>query len=181
MTLDLRPMLRGETNRIAISYDLTPEPMPGVAFGNAEIRGEVVDSAGYIRLTLSASVTYRAECARCLAPVEGQFAMDFERTVADRKTLSAEAIEEDDGEYALMEDGRLSVDDQILEEMVLRFPTKILCSETCEGLCPKCGKPRREGACGCATKEMDPRLAVLKEYSFPDAEQDDDDAEKGDG
>ena len=50
-------MLRGETNRIAISYDLTPEPMPGVALGNAEIRGEVVDSAGYIRLTLSASVT----------------------------------------------------------------------------------------------------------------------------
>ena len=27
--------------------------------------------------------------------------------------------------------------------------------------CPKCGKPRREGDCGCPTKEIDPRLAIL--------------------
>ena len=29
-------------------------------------------------------------------------------------------------------------------------------------VCPKCGKPRREGDCGCPTKEIDPRLAPLQ-------------------
>ena len=30
--------------------------------------------------------------------------------------------------------------------------------------CPKCGKPKREGDCGCSAKEIDPRLAVLKNF-----------------
>ena len=100
----------------------------------------------------------------------GRFKIDFERTVSDEKTLSREAIEENDGEYAIMEDGRLNIDDELLEELLLMFPTKLLCSEDCEGLCPKCGKPKRDGDCSCSTKEIDPRLAVLKNF-FADEEK----------
>jgi uncharacterized protein len=39
---------------------------------------------------------------------------------------------------------------------------RILCDEDCPGLCPKCGKPKREGECGCPTREIDPRLAILQ-------------------
>ena len=62
----------------------------------------------------------------------------------------------------LDENGQLNVDDEILEIMTLLFPKKFLCSEDCPGLCPTCGKPKREGNCGCPDKEIDPRLAVLK-------------------
>ena len=163
MTLDLRPLLRGETDCINIDYTLVPEKIQGVDFKDAVIKGCVTDSAGYIRLVISAEVEYSSECARCLEPVSGTFKMDFERTVSDEKTLSKEAIEENDGEYAIMVDGRLNIDDELLEELLLMFPQKLLCSEDCEGLCPKCGRPKREG-CGCDTREVDPRLAVLKNF-----------------
>ena len=163
MTLDLRPLLRGETDCIDIDYTLVPEKIQGVEFKDAVIKGSVTDSAGYIRLVISAEVEYSSECARCLEPVSGTFKMDFERTVSDEKTLSKEAIEENDGEYAIMVDGRLNIDDELLEELLLMFPQKLLCSEDCEGLCPKCGRPKREG-CECDTREVDPRLAVLKNF-----------------
>ena len=66
-------------------------------------------------------------------------------------------------EYAVIEDGKLDLDEAIREELLLSFPMRILCQEDCPGLCPKCGKPKRLGDCGCPTWEPDPRLAVLKQ------------------
>ena len=40
-----------------------------------------------------------------------------------------------------------------------------------KGICPKCGKPRREGDCGCSDKEIDPRLAVLMHYFDKDEDE----------
>ena len=161
MVLDIRPILRGETKRIAIDYSLTPHGITGVNFGEAEVKGEVKDTGGCIELSLSATVGYEGECARCLEPVKGVFEMDFTRTVAEESSLSEEALEEEDGIYALMKDGRIDVDDELLEELLLSFPTKLLCSEDCQGLCQKCGKPKALG-CGCEEKEIDPRWAALK-------------------
>ena len=62
----------------------------------------------------------------------------------------------------LNENGELNVDEEVAETFVLAFPKKLLCSEDCEGLCPKCGKRKKDGDCGCVMKEIDPRLAVLK-------------------
>jgi uncharacterized protein len=50
---------------------------------------------------------------------------------------------------------------------------RLLCEEDCPGLCPKCGKPKREGPCGCPTKEIDPRLAVLAKFFEDDSEEND--------
>ena len=165
MILDIRPILRGETDCIDIDYTLVPQEIAGVEFGNATVKGKVATSGGCITLSLSAELEYKGECARCLDPVSGVFNMDFERTVADEKTLSEEALEEEDGVYAVMKDGRLDVDDELLEELLLSFPMRLLCSEDCEGLCPKCGKAKRLG-CSCSEKEIDPRWAALKSISF---------------
>ena len=162
MVLDIRPILRGETKRIDIDYSLTPYGITGVSFGEAKVVGDVTDTGGCIELSLSASVSYTGECARCLEPVEGVFEMEFTRTVAEESSLSEEALEEEDGIYALLKDGRIDVDDELLEELLLSFPTKLLCSEDCQGLCPKCGKPKAQG-CGCEEKEVDPRWAALRD------------------
>ena len=162
MVLDIRPILRGEVKRIDIDYFLTPHGISGVSFDEAKIVGDVKDSGGVIELSLSTSVRYTGECARCLEPVEGVFEMDFTRTVAEEASLSEEALEEEDGIYALMKDGRIDVDDELLEELLLSFPTKLLCSEDCEGLCQKCGRPKKDG-CGCEENEIDPRWAALRD------------------
>ena len=163
MVIDLNPMLRGEISTIDIDFVLTPEIIEDVTFeGGARVWGKITNNAGYMRLTLKAELPYVGECARCLDAVRGVFSLDFERTVVTEGMVSEEKLEESVDEYIVLDDGRLELDDPVREELLIDFPKKLLCSDDCEGLCPKCGKPKREGDCGCVTKEIDPRLAVLK-------------------
>lgn len=162
MVVDVAPLLRGETEKIEIDYMLSPEQLDGVTFeSDARVIGCLTDRAGYMRLTLKASLPYHGECARCLAPVNGVFSLDFERTVVMEKMLTEEQKEDLPDDYVVLDGSELDVDEALTEELLLGFPTKLLCSENCPGLCPKCGKPKRDGNCGCQTKEPDPRWAVL--------------------
>ena len=163
MTIDVKPLLRGEVKTLELDYRL-PMELPGVKFEEeARVFGEITDRAGYMRLTLKLSVPFVAECARCLDEVRGVFEEDFERTVVTKGSVSEEQLDESVDEYAVLnENGELDVDEEVVETVHLTFPKKILCDEECEGLCPKCGKRKKEGDCGCVTKEIDPRWAVLK-------------------
>ena len=161
MIIDMSPILSGEKNIIDIDYVLEfDEGFYGLKFDKpTHVVGFVKDMAGYIRLELKATIEYTAECSRCLTPIKKYHELDFVRTVAER--LSCENDDSDD--YVLIEDGKLDVDLPLMEEVILDFPTKHLCSDDCKGLCPKCGVNLNEVQCDCPTKEIDPRLAVLKD------------------
>ena len=165
MVLDVGPLLRGEVKKINIDYTLSPESLclDGIrALNDVRVTGVLTDNAGYMRLKLQAELNYQGECARCLAPVSGVFSLDFERTVTTEGTISEDRLDELEDEYVVIRGNLLDVDQPLLEELVLGFPSRLLCEEDCPGLCPKCGKPKREGDCGCPAREIDPRLAILK-------------------
>ena len=160
--LDVGPLLRGEKNRITFEYMLAPIPMDRVRFqSDAHVTGEITDSAGYMQLKAQAHLAYETECDRCLDIVTGDFVLDFERVVADEGTLTDEQIEDNVDEYVIVENGKLDIDEQLAEALLLDFPRKVLCADDCPGLCHKCGKSLKHGDCGCQKKEIDPRLAVL--------------------
>ena len=165
MIVDVGPLLRGEVKRLDIDYTLSPEQIDGVSFdSDARVSGHITDNAGYMRLVLRAELNYHGECARCLASVDGVFSLDFERTVTTEGTLTDEQLDELDDEYVVLDGSELDVDMALREELLLGFPMRLLCSEDCPGLCARCGKPRRDGDCGCQEREIDPRLAVLKSF-----------------
>ena len=165
MKLDVRPMLRGERDRIEVDFELLPFEINGASINsNVKVLGDIVDTAGYMRLSLSVSFDYSGECARCLTPVHGRYETEFVRTVVSEGTLSEEQLEEDIDEYVVLENGVMDIDEELREELILDFPMRLLCSEDCPGLCPKCGKPRREGDCGCDLTERDPRWDALRNY-----------------
>ncbi len=173
MILDLRPLLRGETNTIDIDYLLTPEPTDGVVFdSDVHVLGKITDRAGLIELNVRCSVPYHGVCARCLDEVSGVHSLDFTRVISTEKSAAQESGEDGvyDDEYLIPEDGRLDVDGELREELLLTFPARLLCHEDCPGLCSKCGKPKKLGDCGCDQKEIDPRLAVLKQLLQGDGE-----------
>lgn len=171
MKLDLRPMLRGEISRIPVDFTIACDEIPGITVkGDIAVSGEIVDTAGYMRMELVAEFDYSGECARCLDTVEDHFETEFVRTVVDEGTLTQEQLEENIDEYAVISDGFLDVDEQLREAVILDFPTKIVCSEDCPGLCQICGKPLRDGDCGCKVNEIDPRWAALR--TFFDSEDD---------
>lgn len=169
MVLDLKPILRGEVNRMAVDLRVDPETPQGVTFNDqVKLTGEITNQGGYMRLEAMAEISYSGECARCLTPVSGVYRMPFDRTVVTEGTLTEEQEADNVDEYVILQNGRLDVDDLVREALVLSFPMRLLCREDCEGLCPKCGKPLSEGACGCVVKDIDPRWEILKSIKFDD-------------
>ena len=169
MKLDLRPLLNGD-RLLTFDYELMVDIDPndttsflyGVGFPSPmKVYGDITNTAGYMRMQLHMTVDYTAECARCLAPVFGSFALDLEKTVATKDMLGD--LDEDRlDDYAIIEDGFLDMDEQLREQMEIEFPIRFLCREDCRGLCSKCGKNLNEGDCNCAKKEIDPRLLPLQ-------------------
>ena len=171
MKLDLRPLLAGD-RLIEFDYELPLDTAAvdpgsflfGVGFPSPmKVSGEITNTAGYMRMTLTMSVDYTAECARCLSPVSGAFTLDLEKTVAPRDLLG-DLSEDKLDDYAIIEDGFLEMDEPLYEQLEMEFPARFLCRDDCKGLCQRCGKNLNEGECGCSQKEIDPRLAVLKNW-----------------
>ena len=65
--------------------------------------------------------------------------------------------------YADMGITQADLDEILTTAVVLNMDSKLLCSEDCKGLCPKCGADLNLGPCGCKP-ETDPRLAVLQQF-----------------
>ncbi len=170
MALDVRKILSGEISKMPIDYDFSiaegefpfDTKIDGVELvGRQHIGGEIVNMGGYVRLTAWVDVSYNAECARCLKPLERCFKVGFERTVVSRGELANTS--EDDGEdYVEVVDGKLDIELLAVEQLMMEFPMREVCSEDCKGLCMKCGKNLNEGDCDCPKKEIDPRLAILQ-------------------
>lgn len=170
MAIDMRSVLSGEVAKLPIDYDFSlsekdfgfDTDIDGVVFTKpAHISGEIVNMGGYIGLSAKVSVSYSAECARCLKPLDRSFEVTFERTVVNRGELVNTSEDEAD-DYIQIVDGMLELDSVAAEQLLMEFPMKELCHDDCKGLCPKCGKDLNDGECGCPTKEIDPRLAILQ-------------------
>lgn len=175
MQVNLSALLRGEINRVEIDCDIDPSPAPyGVVFTpGAHLRGEIVDSGGYIRLTAFAEVPYSGECARCLCPVTGTLEVEFNRTLVPEGMLTDEQLEEDLDEYLVIRRGMLDMDEALHEAVFLEFPLRLLCSPDCRGFCPHCGcRLDASGECGCKPHETDPRWDKLRELLAPDGTED---------
>ena len=169
MKLDLRALLAGECRTLPFRFYLDPPDVSqdqrsslwGVRFPSPmEVDGSIINTAGYMRMSLNLSLDYTAPCARCLGDVSGTFTFDLEKTVAPASQL--EGLDEDKKEdFAIVEDGFLDMDEQLLELLEMEFPSRFLCREDCLGLCPRCGSDLNSGSCSCKGKEIDPRLAPL--------------------
>ena len=167
MILDLASLLSGKSSKIEFEYEIDHQaeenailPPDDVSFtAPVRVKGAVTDNAGYMALKATAQIDYQTRCARCLEDIFGTFILEFNRTVAASGTLQDETRDE----YVLVKNGKLDIDRELVEDLLLEFPTRLLCKEECMGLCSKCGKNLNFGACDCPKKkEIDPRLAILQ-------------------
>lgn len=160
MFLDVSSLLSGETNVLPIDeqWNVTLD-IPDVTFPEPlHVVGQLVNQAGYITLKLDLKLPYQTHCARCLEDVSDVFSDVFEKTVSESSTIQ----NTDSDDYLIIEDSKLDIASPVTEQVILDFPTKILCSDECLGLCPKCGCNLNQTKCGCVLKEPDPRFDVLR-------------------
>ena len=167
MILDLTALMSGKCSKLEFEYEIDHRaeenailPPDDVSFtAPVRVKGVITDNAGYMALSASAQIDYRSRCARCLEDIFGTFILEFNRTVAASGTLQ----DETNDEYVVVKNGKLDIDRELVEDLLLEFPTRLLCKEECAGLCSKCGKNLNFGACDCPKKkEIDPRLAILQ-------------------
>jgi len=161
MIIDINPLLKGEKSEITVDFELTlNEAVDDVEFPYPfHISGFVKDMAGYILLSLNASIRYRTQCARCLKDISKEMEVFFEKTVVT--DLSALQNEEND-DYISAPEGYIDADETLTEQILLEIPMKHLCKDDCKGLCCKCGADLNVAECTCDKSEPDPRFDVLR-------------------
>ncbi len=163
MRIDMTPILTRRTDKIAFTFDYegAGELFPEFSFdGPIHIEGMITERAGCMLLTLMASVSYDTECARCLKPLHRDMTFELSKNAA----VSGSLVGEETDDYVIIENSVLDISESVEELLFLELPSRDLCSESCLGLCPKCGKDLNEGNCSCRTKEIDPRLEVLRKF-----------------
>ena len=158
MVIDVRPILHTPGKRLEFRFDLD---LSDLEFDGRRpvsrpvaVAGEVRNTADLLELELTARTTLDAVCDRC----GKEFSL--EKEISYGCMLAEELQNEESDEIVLLEDGKTDAGDLARTAFILGMDSKILCSEDCKGLCPRCGADLNLGPCSCK-KEPDPRLAAL--------------------
>ncbi len=119
------------------------------------IKGRELLITGKCRLTVE------IPCDRCLEPVETDLALDFSKNV-DLDVSDGEQPEEFD-ETNYIDGYELDAEGLLRNEVLIGWPTKILCRDDCKGICSVCGQNLNEGTCNCEDTGLDPRMSVIRD------------------
>lgn len=137
--------------------------------GALAVRLRVKPTAGMVQVEGHVRGAGALTCSRCLGPVrwplQADFRLAFAQTLPGRKTDPPDERRELEAEelgVVPYEGDEIDLRDAIQEQVIMALPMQPLCRETCRGLCPGCGANLNDESCRCASKEIDPRLAVLK-------------------
>ena len=124
-----------------------------------------VEYAGERKLWIrgKGEITAVAPCDRCLEPVATVFDLNILRITKGNVTDESEVESEDLDEANYIDGYTLDVDQLVGSEILIGWPTKILCSEDCKGICNVCGQNLNQGTCNCEDTSLDPRMSVIRD------------------
>jgi uncharacterized protein len=148
----------------------------------ATLRATLLRTHGGVLLEGSVDLPLSAPCKRCATEVGLTVPVHFtlnlvpaepkrERAVGDESADEGES--ESSGSFELgqadldtYQGKTIDLDPILREQVLLALPMHAVCREDCRGLCGMCGQNLNEAACGCETRRVDPRLAVLKDIKL---------------
>ena len=150
--IDLSGIYNGDVTEIPFSFDIVPEDTETLDLTFSEpvkAAGKVYEKAhgknkaeSYVELILTVSGAYDTHCARCAKALHKEFS--HERTYGVTKKLA-----EDSEIYVEAPGAKLNVGEIAETLFYLELPSRVLCKEDCQGLCPVCGTDLNEQKCTC--------------------------------
>jgi len=117
----------------------------------AESNEQNVNVSGNIKADL------QLNCDRCNVPLNYSLYVEFSKLINLGETDGTE-----DEFEGIVSGNMLDVNSLALNEIYLNFPMKVLCMETCEGICHNCGINLNKKSCTCEKNDIDPRWLGLK-------------------
>lgn len=120
----------------------------------------VNDEDSKIYISGHASVTLLIPCDRCLEDVEHtvDFTIDRELDLENGVIIAGE-----DEDITYIDDSSLDTSRLIFDEILVNWPSKMLCKDDCKGLCLKCGQNLNIAECDCDRTVLDPRMAAFQD------------------
>jgi uncharacterized protein len=106
----------------------------------------------------------RGCCARCLGETTFPLEASLELLLAPAAVGGEHdgALREDEIGLAWYEGDEIDLTPLVHEQALLALPTRVLCGESCRGLCPRCGGNLNAGPCDCPAATPDGPLAALQ-------------------
>ena len=144
--------------------------------GPALLHVKLQKTGSGVLLRGSTEVGVQTPCRRCLADVHLRVPVSFTLNLVSQAALAGDDEDRGDDEQVeragsfdleradeeLFDGKTIDLDPLVREQVLLALPMHAVCREDCKGLCGSCGQNLNEGQCGCATTQVDPRLAALK-------------------
>lgn len=161
MEINLLPILNYEGKRINIFENVNISASQDDSFkinGPVSFDGYVVNIGGTIDLYGKATASLSIVCDRCTE--EYNSALEYEIDERFKKDDGFSDSNED-SDITPLEGSVIDLGDILYTNLILNLPSKSLCSETCKGICPNCGKNLNHGPCDCDTDNTDPRFDIL--------------------
>jgi uncharacterized protein len=125
---------------------------------------EINKYTDHIRVTGSIEGLVQVACHRCLTlfgrslkETVDIFLIPEERVPEEEET----ELEPDEMDYDFFDGEVIEIDQLVAEQIFLSLPLKVLCSDTCRGLCPGCGVNLNEEECKCKRMAKESPFAKL--------------------
>jgi len=114
-----------------------------------------------LHITGSTQLTAVIPCDRCLADVTETLKLSFDKNV--NTDAGCDTVFDDSDEANYIDGYHLDVEQLLYNEILVGWPTKVLCREDCRGICSVCGQNLNEGTCSCEDTGLDPRMSVIRD------------------
>lgn len=120
--------------------------------------GKVLNTGTAILIQGEVTTTVELECSRCGEKVPLPVQTIFEESYANQ----SQTMDTTGDEGNVFQGDEIDIFPQVVQAILLELPMKIICRESCRGLCPECGTNLNEKQCRCAETAIDPRLMALQ-------------------
>jgi uncharacterized protein len=102
------------------------------------------------------------QCDRCTSKFETVLKPTYNMVYVIEGTETGNI---DGGELQIIPSGLgvIDISEDVRQAVVLSVPLKLLCSESCKGLCAQCGVNLNIATCSCSDTAVDPRWEALRE------------------
>ncbi len=146
-------------------YGLTAEPAEiglGEQFHETVHVAVMLDkSSRQIHLRARVTTTGCFLCDRCIEEFQIQLGNSYDMYYiageSDRSLYDVDEV------HVVPPDvNEIDIGEDVRQIVMLAVPQKLLCMESCAGLCPRCGRNLNRERCTCKVEEIDPRWDKLR-------------------
>lgn len=135
--------------------------------GFLSVSGKAVTKDSSVIVYLNIRGKEKVTCDRCLEIFERDINRDFSQEYVQNDSDDSDSILEGLAGFLVDDKGNIDLEKAIIEEISINDLSLNLCSDSCKGLCPKCGLNLNKNKCSCYNnKEGDnpfAKLSKLKE------------------